>query len=229
MKKALFLLWCVGCLPLFAGNYPSPDKWENEVRKFEAEDQAHPPPKGAILGIGSSSMRFWHGTIDRDLAHLTVLHRGFGGSNMNDVLTYMDRIVLPYQPRAILLYEGDNDIKQGVSAETFRDTFDAFRKAVHEKLPETRIYVIAIKPSPSRWSIWPEMNKGNELVKALCETDDRLHFFDIASPMMGEDGKPSPGYFIKDMLHMNETGYAVWTKVIAPVLLEREGKFEKSP
>lgn len=228
MKKLWLLVGVLSVVSAVAGEYPSPDKWEKTVQEFEAQDRAHPPPPGAILGIGSSSMRMWHPTLDQDLAPLTILHRGFGGSNMNDVLAYVDRIVLPYHPRAILLYEGDNDIKQGVSPEKFRDTFVAFQQAVHRKLPETRIYVIAIKPSISRWNIWPEMNRANALVEQVCKGDERLTFLDVVQPMLGADGKPLPDIFKADNLHMNEKGYAIWTRTIGPVLKAAELKFEQT-
>jgi hypothetical protein len=85
--------------------------WESSIRKFEAEDHIHPPHQNAILFIGSSSINFWH-TLSADMAPLDVINRGFGvgGSQLAHVNYYATRIVLPYHPRAIVLYAGDNDL-----------------------------------------------------------------------------------------------------------------------
>lgn len=213
-----------GCKLLTSPPKPddSPEKWEKNIAAFEAADRTNPPPTGLILCIGSSSMRKWHPTIRRDLAPLTLIPRGFGGSTMNDVLYFADRVVLPYRPRAILLYEGDNDINKGVSPEAVRDTFLVLTRKVHAQLPDTRFYVIAIKPSPKRWEIWPEMERANSLLKAACDADNRLEFIDVASAMLNEAGQPRPEIFVDDELHLNRQGYEIWTQVVRPVLMRRE-------
>ena len=95
--------------------YRDPTRFEQQIQAFETTDQQAFPPQNAIVCTGSSSMRGWHDTIADDLAPLTVIPRGFGGSNMNDALHYADRIALAYKPRAIVVYEGDNDIAQGIA------------------------------------------------------------------------------------------------------------------
>lgn len=206
--------------------YPDPSRFEKDIQAFEAESKVVPPPQGAIVGIGSSSMRMWT-AIQEDLAPLMIIHRGFGGSMMNDALYFADRIVLPYRPRAVLLYEGDNDAAIGIPPEKIRETFDAFVTKIHQALPNTRIYVIAIKPSILRWNIWGTMQRANELLKAACDADTLLTFIDIATPMLDEKQEPKSGIFLGDNLHMNEKGYKIWKETIRPVLMEYESKFER--
>jgi lysophospholipase L1-like esterase len=38
--------------------------------------------------------------------------------------------------------------------------------------------------------------------------------------MLLSDGSVNPALFIKDNLHMNAKGYAIWQKIIEPVLLK---------
>ena len=229
LAGALFL---AGCLSTGTAQleeeaaYRNPDRFEAQIQEFEAADAEAMPPEGAIVGLGSSSMRGWHGSIHEDLAPLTVIPRGFGGSTMYDALHYLDRVVFPYRPRAILLYEGDNDIAFGIATEKYMATFEALVEAVHEELPETRIYVLAIKPSISRWAIWPQMQEANAALEAACEEHALLTYIDIATPMLLDDGTPNPDIFLDDMLHMSAKGYEVWTKVVRPVLLEAELEYE---
>ncbi len=197
-----------------------PERFAKEIAEFEQHDLESPPPPDAVLAIGSSSMRYWHDTIANDLAPLPIIPRGFGGSTLNDVLYFTDRIVLPYAPRAILLYEGDNDLTNGVTPEEFIEQFHAFVDRVNESLPETHIYTLAVKPSPSRWELWPRFAKTNELLAKACAENPRLTFIDIATPMLTDGGKPGHDLFRDDLLHMNEKGYAIWTATVRPVLLK---------
>jgi len=154
--------------------YPNPLRFENDILAFEAQDKLEPPPPGAVLCIGSSSMRMWHDTIAADLQPLTVNPRGFGGSTMLDVLFYCGRIVVPYQPRAILLYEGDNDMDFGVSPGRILETFGQLDEIVRAALPETRSYVLAVKPSPAQWDVWPQIERTNGLLREMCAVDPRF-------------------------------------------------------
>jgi len=206
--------------------YPRPERFAKDIQSFEAADKKQPPPKGAIVCIGSSSMRGWHGTIRNDLAPLTVILRGFGGSNMNDVLHFADRIVLPYEPRAVVVYEGDNDIAQGIAPEKVADTFRAFVTKVQDESPNCRIYFLSIKPSIRRWGLWPEMKETNSLIDAECTEEKRLTFVDVACGMLDDEGNPRKDIFKEDKLHMTRGGYVIWRDALRPILLKKELQFE---
>jgi lysophospholipase L1-like esterase len=191
-------------------------RWEADIQAFEAQDRVSPPPQGAILFVGSSSIRLWK--TARDFADLPTINRGFGGSEMSDVVAFLDRIVLPYAPEDIVLYEGDNDIAKGKTAQrVFRD-YRAFVDGVHANLPRARIHFIAIKPSLARWKLVETMRAANALVRAETENDPRLGYLDVDTPMLGTDGKPRPELFIDDGLHLSEAGYAIWNEVVRRTL-----------
>ena len=217
-------LWSLSCFAQESGKgiYPDPKRFEKAIEQFETNDRKNPPPQGAIVCIGSSSIRGWHGNIKEDLAPLIIIPRGFGGSNMNDALHYADRIVLPYKPCAIVLYEGDNDIAKGISPEQIAATFRAFVTKVHAELPECRIYVLSIKPSIKRWSLWATMQEANALMEATCCEDERLFYIDIATQMLNDEGLPKSGIFKRDQLHMTREGYVLWRNAVKPVLEKRE-------
>ena len=176
--------------------------------------------------IGSSSIRYWHDTLADDLQPLTLIPRGFGGSTLLDVLFYSSRVVTPYRPRAILLYEGDNDVSGGISAARVKATFEQFVEVVRATLPETRLYVLSLKPSPARWHRWPVMNETNDRLRQTCADDPLLDYIDIASPMLGSDGLPLPGIFLEDQLHLNRRGYDIWTREVRKVMVKQETAHE---
>ena len=145
---------------------------------------------------------------------------------MADARHYVAELVLRHEPRAVLLYEGDNDAAVGATPEQILDHFDAFVAAIHAEQPTVRIYTLAVKPSPARWSLWETMATTNALLAARAEEDPRLAFIDVATPMLNDEGAPLADIFVADKLHMNSAGYDLWRDVVRPVLLAAEGRFE---
>ncbi|MGH7944703.1 MAG: SGNH/GDSL hydrolase family protein [Opitutaceae bacterium] len=195
----------------------APDRWAATIDKFTQADATNPPPRNAIVFIGSSSIVKWT-SLTQDFPDAKVINRGFGGSQLADSVHYVDRIVIPYQPRTVVLYAGDNDLNAGKTPENVLADFKEFAAKIHAKLPQTRIVYIAVKPSPSRWKLKDKVVRTNSLIAAECARDKRLAFADIYTPMLSANGEPRPELFVKDMLHMNEAGYAVWKPVVAPLL-----------
>jgi lysophospholipase L1-like esterase len=196
-----------------------PDAWEASIKKFEAQDQLHPPMKNAIVFVGSSSFTFWS-TLEEDMAPLLVINRGFGGARMPDVLHYLERIVLAYHPRAVVLFAGTNDISgsKPASAHQVYDGYLAFVQRVKETLPETIIYFVGITPTPSRWKYWSIAAEANRLIYEHTLTVPHLCFIDLTEHLLGADGKPDRGLYRIDRLHPNAKGYVKWTAVIKPRL-----------
>jgi lysophospholipase L1-like esterase len=196
--------------------------WESSIRKFEAEDRVHPPKVGAILFVGSSSIRFWN-TLARDMEPLDAINRGFGGSQIAHVNQFADRIVLPYRPRAVVLYAGDNDLSWpwSKSPQIVLNDFKRFVTIVHGGLPETWIYYISIKPSPARWSNWATVQQTNRMIAEFASGQERVQFIDVTPPMLDTHGKVRGDLFRWDGLHLNSRGYALWTSIIKPIILER--------
>jgi len=191
-------------------------RFEASIRAFEEQDRQQPPPQGAILFVGSSSIRLWD--LGRDFPGLPVLNRGFGGSEMEDVLYYMDRIVLPYRPKVIVLYEGDNDLARGKSPEQIRAQIEAFIQRVRAQLPGTRIIILGVKPSLSRWALIDRIRITNRLIEQLARQYSTVTFVDLEPVMLGSDGKPRPELFQEDGLHLNRHGYEIWASLLRPLL-----------
>ena len=197
--------------------------WEPKILEFEQADRETPPEPGAIVFTGSSSIVMWS-TLAEDMAPMRVLNRGFGGSQIDHVNHYAKRIVVPYEPSAVVLYAGDNDLASG-SDKTPSVVFEDFRRfveIVHAAKPGTPVYFLAIKPSLSRWDRWGLMREANALIAAFAEKTEAVEYVDVATPMLGDDGEPRPDLFVMDGLHMNEAGYRLWTSIVRPVLLPAE-------
>lgn len=198
--------------------FAAPEKWTAAIDKFTQADATNPPPRRAVVFVGSSSIVKWT-SLEQDFAGTKVINRGFGGSELADSVFYADRIVIPYSPRIVVLYAGENDLNAGKSPESVLADFKAFVAKIHAALPGTKIVNIAIKPSPSRWKLKDKFAATNALIAAECAKDKpRLVFADIYPAMLDANGQPRPELFVEDMLHMNPAGYAIWTPVVAPLI-----------
>src|SRR5437868_9345724 len=148
-KSALLITFCLVICISFARAQQSPapaNKWEAAIRKFEESDRQSPPAKVAVLFIGSSSIQMWK-SLAEDFPQTKVINRGFGGSEVADSTYYVDRIVVPYQPRMVVLYAGDNDLASGKTPQKVFEDYKEFVNRVKARLPKARIAFISIKPS----------------------------------------------------------------------------------
>jgi lysophospholipase L1-like esterase len=208
------VLSLLGTLPAVAQQ--TPDRWEKDIAAFEAADRVSPPPRGEIVFVGSSSILRWDTAAW--FPDLTIINRGFGGSDLSDAVRYADRIVIPYAPRLVVVYAGDNDIASGSTSEQVVVEAERFVRKVRAKLPDTRIVFIGLKPSILRWTQVDRMRAMNAMLRAFCERDDRVAFVDIDGPMMGWDEKPRRELFVEDGLHLSAEGYRLWSVLVRPFL-----------
>lgn len=213
----LVLAW-VTAVTLGSAQQPiDPNRWEPTIQKFEAEDKRTPPAKGGIVFIGSSSIARWN-NLAESFPDLKVVNRGFGGSELADSAKYASRVVVPYAPRIVVLYAGENDLNRGVAPEVIASDFDRFSQLIHTSLPAARVVVIGLKPSLLRWKLRDGMQQTNTLIRTRCAIDRRCVYVDPWPSMIGKDGTPKPEFFVEDGLHMTPEGYKAWTEMLRPHL-----------
>ncbi|RYE01573.1 MAG: hypothetical protein EOP44_07635 [Sphingobacteriaceae bacterium] len=180
----------------------------------------NPPPKNGVLFIGSSSLRKWT-DLEKTFADYHAVNRGFGGSTLKDAIYYKHDLIDPYQPKQIVIYSGENDIADGnVSAQTVLDRFKKLFELMRQKQPRVSVAFISIKPSPSRAKFQPIVIESNALIKKFLRKQRKAVFINVYRKMLTKDGQMRPELFGPDMLHMNESGYQIWTKAIQPKLVK---------
>ena len=217
-RYAILLLSVVAGLSAAEGQ-AAPNRFEKDIRAFEAADRQSPPPAGAILFVGDSQFTRWK-SIHEDLRGYTVINRGFGGSKMSDLLHYTDRIVIPYRPRLIVVNEGGNDIHAGRTPEEVLADMRAFVERVQVALPGTPIALSGLQPSPARWEEAAVRRRFNGMLREYVATQPKVIFVDLFDAYLGPDGKPREELFIADRLHHSAAGYAVRLRVMRPILGE---------
>lgn len=205
------MLLHLGAGPLMAANDPS--RWESEIQAFEAQDRKAPPAPGSILFTGSSSVRLWT-NLASSFPGKPVMARGFGGSHFSDLNHFASRIVLPYAPKHVLVYEGDNDLAAGKTPESIQKEFETFVATLRAQLPKVRISYLAIKPSRSRWALIDKIRETNERIRKCAGQFRRVDYIDTFKPMLTKAGQVRDELYGPDGLHLNAKGYQVWTEVI---------------
>lgn len=212
------LLSVLTATPLFAQT--APVRYEKNIARdlaaFEAADRLSPPPRGETVFVGSSTVFLWD--LPKSFPELKTIGRGMWGSALSEVVANVDQLVIALEPRLVVLYAGENDIDFGGTSENVAIQFERFVKAVHAKLPATRILFIGLKPTILRWLEIDRMRMTNAMVRAICERDDRLAFLDVDGAMMGWDERPRRELFREDGLHLSEEGYRLISTLVRPFL-----------
>lgn len=193
----------------------STNRFEADVRVLEAAARTNPPPPGAVMFYGSSSLRLWP-RAEAAFPGYRVVNHGFGGSQLADLIEYFDRLVVPFRPGLLLIYGGDNDLAAGKTTERVLADFKTLTAAVHRALPGTRVALLSIKPSPVREALLPVQKVTNERVRRFAAPRAGVDFVDVAACLLDREGRPDAGLFREDRLHLNGAGYERWTAVLAP-------------
>ena len=193
-----------------------PNRWEKDIAAFEAADMNTPPPKKAVVFVGSSSIRMWD--LAASIPLVSFIKRGFGGAQISDVVLFADRIITKYDPAAVVVYVGGVDIGRGRKAGAVYKDFLALCDRIHAKRKNTPILYVSIKPSFKKWDTWPEAKKANSLIRQHAAETSFVQYVDIVPVTLGDDGQPKPEIFRKDGGHLNAAGYHAWTKVLEPAL-----------
>jgi lysophospholipase L1-like esterase len=192
-------------------------RFRSEINAFLRADSVSPPPKGAILFIGSSIFRQWT-YLKEQMAPLPVFNRAFGGSRTAEVLHYMDTIVIPYEPKIVVYYCGSNDINAGEHAGAIAERVLEFYERLIEKLPESRMFFVSINRAPQKRNRWDIVDSTNALIRAFCSEVTRLTYVDVNVVLFDAKGEPRSDLYKEDQLHFRDQAYEEFTAVLKPVL-----------
>lgn len=177
--------------------------WDGAIESFEEADQLNPPALHGTLWVGSSTIRFW------DLAHnfphhKQMINRGFGGSQVEDLLFYFERIVTPYSPNTIVIYSGENDLDFGKSSD---QVFQDFEKLISRIIRHTDAYIVWLLPkkSPARGHVWARVDELNSKILQKYSFNQRISLIDLNGLL----GLPTTAdrYFREDGIHLNQEAY----------------------
>jgi lysophospholipase L1-like esterase len=181
--------------------------FEEEVSELERKISTY--PTGGTVFYGSSSIRLWS-TLAQDFSEVHPINVGFGGATLAACAWHFERLIVPAQPRALILYVGDNDLAEGRQPEEVCLFFYALAEKIQHHLPNLPVTFLSIKPSPARWAIVNEIRAANALIAEAIEQFPRFQFVDATSVMLTKEGHPERDLYEADALHLSPIGYARW-------------------
>ena len=192
-------------------SYSTPKNyWEQEIQNFERQDRLNPVSEGKTLFVGSSSIRLWD-SISTSFPELDFINRGFGGSQVYDLILNYDRIITNYKPSRIIIYSGDNDISYGKSAQQISKDFEYLVWLIHEKI-DVPIIIISLKPSPQRFHLDWKYKKTITKIQSAFQYNSKVTFLNLYKRFLDKNGKPNLELYQKDRLHLSPKGYEIWVK-----------------
>lgn len=216
MKKLFSIFLITVFLSVSAQDKPA---FWNEIQEFKALNVKTPPPKNAIVLLGSSSFTMWK-DVDRYFPEHILINRGFGGSSLYDLNFYSDELLAPYAPRQIIIYCGENDFagNENLKPKEVFNRYKNFYSEIRKYYPNIPVAYVSIKLSPSREHLLPKFIATNAMIKKFMDRKPNAEYIDITKAMNGPNGKVREVLFLEDMLHMKAEGYQIWQKEMAPYL-----------
>lgn len=218
VKKTFFFLGFFFIAKTLLAQTTCPPFW-SDIQKLKKADSAQAVPKNAILFIGSSSFTRWN-DVQAAFPNHPIINRGFGGSRLTDVIRYAYDVIVPYTPKQVIVYCGENDLADSdtVNASDVVTRFKTLFGIIRQNLPNTSIYFVSIKPSPSRKQLLPQFREVNRQIRAFLRLQKSAGFINVYDAMLTPKGAPREELFVEDNLHMNAEGYRIWQRIILPFL-----------
>jgi len=217
--KILTILLCL-LAPAAHAQY-TVTRYDYQVEDYE---QQAAPAQGTIAVTGNSNIRGWPSMQDA-LKPLPVYNRGFGGSTIEELDYYLDRLILVNKPRAVVIHEGENDFAIGYTPARIASKHAEVIVRLHAQNKAMRVYVIGLKPSPRRESMWPTFQQTNTLLAEMCKQNQPCLYIPPPACLLDSSGKPIASLFKPDpdRLHLTPEAYlSCWNPSIAPVIVKAE-------
>jgi len=189
-------------------------KWDPDVAKLAATNESD-GGEDAILCLGSSSFRLWNSIVE-DMSPHQMVRRAYGGAKYCDLAIHAPQLVAGLRYRAAMIFVG-NDItgkEKDKTPEEVARLAKIVMDTVRKERPDTPVFLIAVTPSPSRFKHWPKIRVANESLQKLAASQPKTFFVATQSQYLTESGEPRPELFVKDMLHQNKDGYAIWARIL---------------
>ena len=191
--------------------------YENKALNYEKEidiENYH------IALAGSSSMENWS-TSTEDMNPIVTFNHGIGGTTVEQwTQKLLQRLVLPYSPKAVVYYVGVNNIiNSNKSGQETGDALVALFNKTHEHLPNTQIFYVLINKLPSYAHYQDQFDIANNITLQYQREHSYLTCIDAGKDLLKENGLPNAGYFLTDGLHMSKVGYVIWGKAVKDAII----------
>ncbi len=172
-------------------------------------------------GFENAGKEMW----EKYYAPRKAVNMGFGGDRTQHVLWRFDHGEIDgISPKlAILMIGTNNSNGNDNTAEEIADGIKAICAKMRDKMPKTKILMLAIFPRGEGPSPQREKNaRASELASQIAD-NDMIYYLDINDKFLTADGT-LPKDIMPDLLHPNEKGYQIWAEAIEPTVSRLMGE-----
>lgn len=202
--------------------YDWPTRHQQVLDRFKAE-------KPEVVMIGDSITHYWGGEPKAPIVRAqeawtkafgpAAANLGFGWDRTENVLWRIGHGELDgIAPKTVVVLVGTNNLGMDSEAEVFAG-IDAVCRAIHAKLPESRILLLGILPRNDQARLKADLDKVNFLLETRIHPRPYVDVLDLGNHFRKPDGTIDLGLF-SDGLHPNAKGYAL----LADLLRQRLAK-----
>jgi lysophospholipase L1-like esterase len=189
-----------------------PEHTPQRLAQFAKE----PIVTGRIIFLGNSITEM--GNWKKTLNDTTVINRGIGGDITYGVLKRL-RDITDRNPSKVFILLGINDIGKDIPEVVIADNYLKIVREIHNKCPQTKIYVQSVLPVNSAMPHFPQhYNKEdhilvlNKLLKAN-EAVGNYKYVDIFHLFADTDGRLNSQYTYEG-LHLKPPAYEIWVEYL---------------
>lgn len=190
----------------------------NWMKRHESFNERVKQGKVDLLFIGDSITQGWEGA-GKDVwakryTPRNAVNLGIGGDRTQHVLWRLDHgNVDGIQPKLAVLMIGTNNARSNAPEQT-AEGVTAIVKKLREKLPQTKILILAVFPrgADNNDELRQKNAKVNEQIAKLAD-GQMVEFLDIGPKFLAADGTLSKE-IMPDLLHLSPKGYEIWADSI---------------
>ncbi len=196
----------------------------NERRHIEFMARMQQGPVGLLL-IGDSITDFWPRRGEwtwLKLAPYQPANIGISAERTEDVIWRLENGELDgIAPKVVMIMIGTNNLGHfpDEKPEWVAGGVKRIVTLIREKLPASRILVLAIFPRATPGSALRERVAATNLLLASLADGQQVRFLDIGARFLDANGE-IPSAIMPDKLHPGPKGYEIWLDAVAPTLTE---------
>ena len=180
-----------------------------------------------LIFVGDSIAEGWkeNETWKKYYGHRKAANLGISGDRTEHVLWRLDHGNIDgISPKvAVLMIGTNNSVGNEYSPQDIADGIRAIVFKLREKLPKTKVLLLAIFPRGERPNLKRMKNTAaSKLIVDLADNKD-IFFLDIGSSFLDDKGVISKE-IMRDFSHLSPLGYKIWAKAMEPTLAELLGE-----
>lgn len=182
-----------------------------------------------MIFVGDSITQGWEQTgakaWDKHYARRHAFNLGFSGDRTQHVLWRLrHNEVEGLEPKVAVVMIGTNNSNgNDNTAEEIAAGMKAVVASLRERLPDTKVLLLAIFPRGEQPNPQRDKNaKASELASTVAD-GKMVHYLDIGPKFLNADGTLSKDV-MPDFLHLSEKGYQIWAEAIEDKVAELMGE-----